>query len=282
LTSDFGSEIDNVDVRTLEPTGFEELRSVWRERHVIVIRNQMLTVQDQQRFAGRLGRLSSASIDSSGTSMRAAGSIPLVMHIANHEVDGNPGYLPDGELWFHNDQAYMEVPLAAGILYALEVPKIGGATRFSITLLAYRRLSNELKQAIDGRRAENVYDGYATARATKLGEEIASEMHPVVIRHPFRGDPAIFVSRLLTRQIHAVSAAESETMLEAIYRVVEDPIGIYEHHWQVGDLVMWDNLAIQHARTDFDASEPRHLRRLSLVGETRPAAFELDRSPTTL
>lgn len=33
-----------------------------------------------------------------------------------------------------------------------------------------------------------------------------------------------------------------------------------------GDLVMWDNLAVMHARTDFDPAERRVFRRVAVKG----------------
>ncbi len=56
----------------------------------------------------------------------------------------------------------------------------------------------------------------------------------------------------------------------------ERPEFIYEHDWRVGDLVMWDNRCALHARTDFDGSERRMLRRVTVKGE-RPS-----RNPATL
>ena len=50
----------------------------------------------------------------------------------------------------------------------------------------------------------------------------------------------------------------------------EDPAIIYEHVWRPGDLVMWDNRCITHARTDFPHEERRLLRRTTLIGTEAP------------
>jgi alpha-ketoglutarate-dependent 2,4-dichlorophenoxyacetate dioxygenase len=36
---------------------------------------------------------------------------------------------------------------------------------------------------------------------------------------------------------------------------------VYRHHWQVGDLVMWDNTATLHRGRHYDLSQRRELRR---------------------
>ena len=39
---------------------------------------------------------------------------------------------------------------------------------------------------------------------------------------------------------------------------------VYTHVWQTHDLVIWDNLKLQHARNDFDPKIRRHLRRFQI------------------
>ena len=53
---------------------------------------------------------------------------------------------------------------------------------------------------------------------------------------------------------------ESEVLLQQLFEIAEDPAIIYEHVWRVGDLVMWDNLACLHARTDWPKQQRRTLR----------------------
>jgi taurine dioxygenase len=56
-------------------------------------------------------------------------------------------------------------------------------------------------------------------------------------------------------------------VLAELFDHMEQRRFIYEHEWRVGDLVMWDNLAVMHARTDFDPAEARILRRCTVAGE---------------
>ena len=39
----------------------------------------------------------------------------------------------------------------------------------------------------------------------------------------------------------------------------------YVHNWSPGDLLIWHNLMLQHARLPFDSNEPRMLRRTPIV-----------------
>jgi len=51
---------------------------------------------------------------------------------------------------------------------------------------------------------------------------------------------------------------ESEALLERLCEATERPEHIYEHQWRVGDVLIWDNRAVLHARTDFDGPELKY------------------------
>jgi alpha-ketoglutarate-dependent taurine dioxygenase len=70
-----------------------------------------------------------------------------------------------------------------------------------------------------------------------------------------------------TMWIEGMERSESEALLQQCFDIVEDTAIIYEHEWRVGDLVMWDNLACLHARTDWPTEQTRTLRRCTVEGE---------------
>ena len=75
------------------------------------------------------------------------------------------------------------------------------------------------------------------------------------------------VKRIKRIYIDGIDRAESEKVLENLFEMAEDPAIIYEHVWQVGDLLMWDNLACLHARTDWPSKQRRTLRRCTVEGD---------------
>ena len=81
--------------------------------------------------------------------------------------------------------------------------------------------------------------------------KIGNFAHPVFVTHPETGKKALYVNRLMTARIEGFDRQESDALLEELFAVGEDPAIIYEHVWRPGDLVMWDNWRITHARTDF-------------------------------
>jgi taurine dioxygenase len=271
LSEVIGAEISGVDLSTeVSRVQWAEIHKAWLKYKVIVFRNQDLTKQDQLRFARLFGEL---QIVRSATHL--VGEDQAIMHVANRPVEGKPGILPDGEMNFHNDQSYYECPAKATMLYALELPKKGGNTLFLNTVKAYDTLAEEMKAKIRGRRVFNVYD--YDRNPTKKGEDYDPDapnfIHPLVIEHPETLQPSLFTSRLMSHHIEGLETSESDEILNHLFDHAENPAFIYEHIWRVGDLVMWDNFASQHARTDFDPQESRVLRRVAVAG-SRPDAYQ--------
>ena len=157
----------------------------------------------------------------------------------------------------------------ASMLYAIEVPSIGGNTLFANGYKAYETLPDDIKRRIDGRMALNAYDydSAATKRGTRLAEGVPSYAHPVVRTHPATGRKALYVNRLMTVQIEGLPAQESDALLDLLFDHQERREFVYEHVWRPGDLLMWDNRCTLHARTDFSAGERRLMRRVTILGE---------------
>ena len=77
------------------------------------------------------------------------------MLVSNIRQDGQLiGALPDGEMYFHSDQCYVEQPSKATTLYAVEIPRQGGNTLFANMYAAYETLPADVKRQIDRRKAQ--------------------------------------------------------------------------------------------------------------------------------
>ncbi len=65
-----------------------------------------------------------------------------------------------------------------------------------------------------------------------------------------------------------MTRAESDAVLEALWAHVTQPQFVYEHHWRLGDLVMWDNRSTMHRRDPFDGEARRVMHRTQIKGST--------------
>jgi taurine dioxygenase len=67
----------------------------------------------------------------------------------------------------------------------------------------------------------------------------------------------------MTARIEGLSDDESEALLEELFAHLYRPEAVFEHDWRQGDLVVWDNLAAQHARGNVKLQGPeRTLRKV--------------------
>jgi taurine dioxygenase len=263
LSSAVGAEIRGVDAsRPIDAADAQQIRdALWRHQ-VILLRGQDLDAPSQGAFAQIFGPLQKPR-----TAPEVTGKANY-MYVSNRTVEGMQGVLPDGEMQFHTDQCYYEHPSRATFLYAIEIPSTGGNTMFSSTVAAYAALPRELKDKLAGLKALHIYD-YANAAQTRIDEpslDAPHFEHPVVIRHPETGKPILYVNRLMTHHLVGISRGESAALLEQLFAHIEKREFVHEHVWRPGDLVVWDNFATLHARTDFDPKERRVMRRFSVAG----------------
>jgi taurine dioxygenase len=126
-----------------------------------------------------------------------------------------------------------------------------------------------VKQRIDGAMVMQGHQ-YTTGRRIDLTVDIATMHHcrqPMVVTNPGSGRKGLYVTSQNTMWIEGMDRDESEALLTTLFDAAEDPAIIYEHVWRLGDLVMWDNLACLHARTDWPSDQRRTLRRCTTEGE---------------
>ena len=274
LAREIGAEIIGVDLsRPLDEAGFGVIRDAFHRHCVILFRGQQLGEDDQAGFASRFGPLASAVNRNSGQSAQNSASFL----ISNVRENGKLiGALPDGEMLFHSDQCYVERPCMAALLYGIEIPSQGGETIFANMYAAWDALPPDLKNAVEGRRAINIFEyneegGYGLSAMDlypHVPEGAKAYAHPVVRTHPATGRKALYVNRGMTLCIEGMQRGESDALLLRIFDHQEQSGFQYVHRWQVGDLIMWDNRCTLHARNDFPASERRILRRVTGLGET--------------
>ncbi|NKB19619.1 MAG: hypothetical protein GKS01_03645 [Alphaproteobacteria bacterium] len=271
-----GAEITGVDLsRPQSPEILAEFEKAWNEHLVIIFRDQDLTADEQLAFAGNFGPMGERGTpaDQRREVDDYGGAVMLVTN--QKDDDGNYiGTIPEGELWFHSDLSYQEIPHKATMLHAVAVPDIGGNTMFANMYLAYENIPDGLKTKLAGRRALHAYDFAMTERydLDKGLDDIQSCWQPIFVRHPDTSRTALYVSRLMTALIEGFDRAESDAILSDLLDIAEDPNIIYEHKWQTRDLLMTDNRCALHARRDFPKDQLRLLRRCTVKGDQSLAA----------
>ncbi len=274
LAAACGAEVKGIDPsKPLSAREVQAIRDAWNKHLVLVFRGYQLSQDDQLRFASYFGDLGSRKKAPEPLRARAEGvqqDHEKVLLVTNIKVDGQPiGAFGDGEFWFHIDSGYSARPYKYTFLYALELPSRGGNTMFSNMYKAYEAVPAALKAKLKGKKALHIHEYNRAKQASSAGDisGIPHFYHPVFVTHPETGGKTLFVDRLMTTRIEGVSEAESDGILEQLYDIGERREFIFEHEWQLGDFLMWDNRCTIHARTDFPKNERRLLRRCTVEGE---------------
>jgi taurine dioxygenase len=255
----FGVEVDLDLSKELDDATKRELADLLWHRHLLRFRDQTFSFEQQVDLMRLFGPIS-----------RTEGDINSRDYVSKDEKFG--ANLGSGRLAFHQDLAHSPIPMIALSLFGLDVEENTTSTAFIDSTLVYNQLPQDLRDRLDGLEALHVYP----TRDGKNGEHLRSTspggsavdirfpnaVHPAVISHPHSSQPILFVNEMMTDRIVGVRDQESEEILAALCEATYQPENIYEHWWNVGDLILWDNMAVQHGRPDQAQTGRRTLRRV--------------------
>jgi taurine dioxygenase len=271
------ADIQGVDLNRISDRDFEEIHRTWLDRLVVLFRGQRFDDDGLIRFSRRFGELDWAPVQETGR--RFVEGKPEIYVVSNVVENGEPiGSLGAGEAVWHTDMSYLQTPPKASMLYALETPPVGGNTYFCNMYAAYEALPGALKDRIAGLalKHDSTYNsgGYVRQGMAATDTPAASPgvYHPLVIRHPETGRPALYLGRRRNAYVGGLAVEESEALLDELWRYATRDEFTWRHRWQPGDLVLWDNRATMHRRDAFDADSRRILHRTQIKGEARPSA----------
>ena len=274
LSSTTGCEIQNIDLcEPLAKENREEILDAFYGHVLLLFRGQDLTEDQQVRFATNFGQLGKRTVGARLQKPGESAYTKPVMLVTNRSDEGPAGGIAsfgDGDMWFHHDTCFYEIPNIVTMLYAIEVTSRGGLTRISNMYKAYDNIPRSLREKLEGRTVLQVYDYNRYRIDPKVDLSGARKYsQPIFVRHPVTQKKALYVNRTMTAHIEGMKKSESDAILDDLFDIAEDEGIIYDHKWNVGDLLMWDNLCSSHARTDFPSEERRILRRCTVAG-TQP------------
>jgi taurine dioxygenase len=277
LDAALGAEISGIDLSApIAASVTAIIEDVWRERLVVVFHGQSLSDAELIAFSKNFGELDPPGPNPYGEPFLK--QHPELNVISNVVENGKPiGNLGDGEAVWHADMTYVEVPPKAAMLHALEVPppQAGGNTYFANMFAAYASLPTDLKQATQGKIAVHDASTNSAGLLRKGYKEVTDVRQTVGARHPLvrvepkSGRKALFLGRRPNAYVVGLDVPESEALLDALWAHATQPRFAMCHRWQVGDLLMWNNLSVLHRRDPFDPKTRRVMHRSQIKGEER-------------
>jgi len=244
-----GALVTGLDLRAApSPELVGELRSALLEHLVVCIRGQAdVTPDEHVVFAGAWGE--------------------IVPHPYVPPIEGHPEMIriydpnPLTETW-HADFTYEEDPPSVSMLLARVIPAYGGDTMFSSAYGALAGLSEGMRETL--RELSAVHQGTELAMSAGLTLDDITSVHPVVAVHPETGRELLNVNGAYVKGIDGWTAEESAVLLPFLYAQFARPELSYRHHWEVGDLLVWDNRAVQHRAVGDTGGQTRDLHRITV------------------
>lgn len=258
----FGVEVSIDLSRPLNSDEKQQLRALYARDGLLVFRGLDLSMEEQIELCRIFGPVLDSPYEN--------------FYVSNARQDGHLGVL---ELQWHNDVPYLPKPYLAAALHAIDVAPGATSTRFASGLRAYERLAPELRERIANLNALQVKQRFSD-RSNRLSDLHPGDLctvHAVVRRQESTGRPYLFVNQNMTPAIIGVSPDDSDALLQDLFTALYVEADVYEHAWYPGDLVLWDNLAVQHSRGRISADK-RTLQRVSVteLGYAQQYAADLD------
>ena len=265
-----GAEISGVDIaRGIDDEQFAELRQAFIDYGVIFLRDQDITPDQHIAFAERWGSINVNRF------FKAMDTHPVIAEVRK-EAHQKTNI---GAAW-HTDHSYDQIPAMGSILCAREVPSVGGDTLFASMYAAYDSLSDGLKNmlstmnAVHSSRHSFGEVAYVNRDADEVGGRLGNtaaatqdSVHPVIIRHPLSGRPALYVNGEFTVKFEGWTEQESKPLLEYLYAQARQNEHCCRFNWRPGSIAIWDNRATHHCALNDYAGERRLMHRITIDGE---------------
>jgi len=261
-----GAEVRGLDLTALDDVTFAALHRAFLDHHVLVIRDQSLTVDDQLAFGRRFGELDTHPF------VAGNAEVPEMLDVITEPDDR----LNFGGGW-HTDVTFMEEPDLGSILYAVELPPVGGDTLFANQHAAYDALSPTMQNMIDGligvhsavrQYAPGGMSTQSNAMATRNPDLATAKVeHPLVRTHPETGRKGLYVNGAFTIGIKGMRSSEAKMLLDFLITHGTHERFTCRVHWEPGSLTMWDNRSVQHYALHDYAGHTRHMRRITVKGD---------------
>lgn len=179
-----------------------------------------------------------------------------------------------GNLLWHSDSSFKATPAKYSMLHARVLPPDPPATEFAEMRAAWDALPQQEQEQVQMLVAEHslMFSRAQLGFADFTPEEQAA-CAPVpqrlVRRHMGSGRLSLYLSAHIGG-IRGLPRPEALMLVRELTEHATQRQFVYAHHWQPGDLVVWDNRCTMHrARPFADKTHPRDMRRVT-IGDCAP------------
>lgn len=274
LTGALGAEISGVDLARLDDEQFARIHAAFLEHSALMFHDQTLTQEEFAAFGRRFAELHDEPF------LPHKADVPGLYYLRGAPKDAKT--LSTQNLGWHADHTYQKTPTLGAMLYALNVPAVGGDTLFASNYLSYEGLSPAMQAFLEDKIGihdvvqyglNSGHHSIATPRAlgilTAMREKFPQVEHPLVCRHPETGRKMLYLNQSWTVAIKGLHPEESRAVLDMLKRHTVKDTYCARFRYRNKSLMLWDNRAVQHSPNSDYVGE-RLMLRLALHSDWQP------------
>ncbi len=273
-----GATIRGIDLSQPIPAPqFAQILHALGHHGVLRFPDQQLDIGDVKRFSELFGEIQGSPI----STVNRDRPFPEVGILSNIKENGEYIGSPDAGQDWHTDMSYRDIMGFVNVLYGIRIPRRNGVplggTEFSNMHATYDALPREIKTRLDGMTATHNFEKFwehmrqhkASGRPAMTDEQRMRRppvVHPIFLTHPITGRKVLYCNEGYAMRINELSQAESDEMLDFLFKHQLEMRFRYTHDWNENDLLIWDHLGTIHrAIADYGPDEIRLMRRCQVM-----------------
>ena len=273
----FVGEVSGIDLtRGLSEAEVAAIHAGMDRFGVLVFHDQHLDDEQQIAFSRQLGKLEEATGDiMSEKERRLSMELNDISNLDKHGEllprDDRRRLFSLGNLLWHSDSSFKDVPAKYSLLSARKIPGAGGNTEFADMRAAYDALDDATKAEVHDlicahsqiySRGILGFDDFTDAERAKW----APVRQRLVRRQPNTGRLSLYLASH-AGGIEGWPMPEARSFLRDLNEHATQRQFVYAHVWRPWDLVVWDNRVTMHRARRYDPKEVRDMRRTTLTNE---------------
>ena len=250
-----------------DPEVVRQCREMLGERAVLVFPRVNFSNEEQLAFTDLLG--GRVNLTSAATTDKGDDVYKVTL---DKKINRAPEYVL-GTFFWHMDGLTVDMPVPkATLLSARKIAAEGGQTEFSNTFAAYTHLPAAEKARLEGLRAVHTVAASLRPIADIIPEEDKHKLTIGVVKeHPIvwtreDGRKGMIIGTTADR-IVGMEVAHGRALLTRLVEWAGQDQFVYQHQWQEGDFVIWDNRGAMHRVVPYAADSGRMMHRTSIAGE---------------
>lgn len=272
--SGIGVMVHNVNLgKELPPYHIVQIQELLNNHRVVIFKGQNLTSQQVEDFAFRFGP--PFIPDKKNPVLGSEDSTSSVVIVGNQAHEYTHSYLGHQEVLLHSDHQWLRNPSAASLLYAVDIEKGSAPTVWVDMVNAYNSLDSETRKKIEGLKIITYNPFYrpfgsVSAKYVDRSKDVPPGdifSHPLVRTHPLTQAKSLYLHIAYEMEFVGVSYEVGSQLYSYLQDHINNLECRYEHHWEKGDLVFWDNRVTLHYRPAFESNVRRVLKRVTIGGE---------------